>query len=87
MWLCELWGSNPCASLKGGGSEGWAGPCRRLQSLSRLTDRPWLSPRKSFNSPLTQAALFQSMWQKLLTTGELLELTNSFFPRPEVELE
>lgn len=27
------------------------------------------------------------MWYKLLTTGELLELTDSFFPRPEVELE
>lgn len=87
MWVYELCTpSLPPASLEGL-RESWASPCRRLQGLSRLTDRPGSPLGSHSTSPLTWATLFQSMWYKLLTTGELLELTNSFFPRPELELE
>ena len=52
VWLCERRSWSPCLSLVGGGSEGQASQCSRPQSLSRLTDRPCLSPRKSFNFSL-----------------------------------
>lgn len=87
MWVCELWTPSLPPASREGLTESRAGPCGRLQSLSRLTDRPGSPLGSHSTSPLTQATLFQSMWYKLLTTGELPELTNSFFPRPEVELE